>query len=137
MDAGDSIVGPLFENNMPNLYSLDIEVDVTDDGFPLAEHANNRINTFAWSRYPDVTVFGLKDLSGEEIRKIEDEINEHLKPIGKKYNFYYRKYENEANMIVDFLKNFMRKAPLVTGWNMWRYDWRYIYNRCKRLNIDN
>lgn len=136
LDAGPEIVGEIFDNNMPNVYSLDIEVDVTDDGFPEAEHANNRINTFAWSHYPDVTVFGLKDLSGPEIVKIQEEINEHLKPIGKEYNFYYKKYSNEAEMITDFMKNYMRKAPLVTGWNFWAYDWRYMYNRCKRLNID-
>jgi len=136
MDAGEEITGPLFENNMPNLHSLDIEVDVTDDGFPEAEFANNRINTFAWSHYPNVTVFGLKELSGSQIQSIQKEINDHLKPIGREYNFLYKKYDNEAEMIMDFMKNYMRHAPLVTGWNFWRYDWQYMYNRCRRLGID-
>ena len=136
IDAGDDVVGELFENNMPNVYSLDIEVDVTDEGFPEAEFANNRINTFAWSHYPNVTVFGLKDLTGSEINKIQEDLNEHLKPINREYNFFYKKYDNEAEMITDFMYNYMRHAPLVTGWNFWSYDWRYMYNRCQRLNID-
>ncbi len=134
-DAGE-VVGDIFDNNMPNLYSLDIEVDVDDSGFPEAKYANNRINTFAWSRFPDITVFGLKHLTGEEIQAIQKDLDKHLKPIDRKYNFVYKEYENEADMIIDFLKNYMRHAPLVTGWNLWRYDWRYIYNRCERLQID-
>ncbi len=136
MDAGEKTVAPLFENNMPNLYSCDIEVDVGDDGFPEAALANNRINTIAWSCYPDCIVFGLKDLEANQIKKIEEEINEHLEPIGKKYNFAYKQYGNESDMLYDFLYNYARHAPLITGWHFWGYDWQYIYNRCKNLNIN-
>lgn len=136
MDAGEEVVAPLFERNMPQLYSCDIEVDVNDDGFPEAEFANNRINTIAWSHYPEIIVFGMKELDGNQIKKIEEEINEHLKPINKKYNFVYKQYRNESDMLHDFLYNYARHAPLITGWNFWGYDWRYIYNRCKNLNLD-
>jgi DNA polymerase elongation subunit (family B) len=136
MDAGEEITAPLFEHNMPNLYSCDIEVDVTDDGFPEAKHANNRINTIAWSRFPDVTVFGLKELSGHEIEEIQENLDKHLKPIGKKYNFLYKVYANEADMLYDFLYNYARHAPLITGWNFWGYDWQYICNRCNKINMD-
>jgi len=135
-DAGPEVTSGLFDNNSPQLFALDIEVDVTDDGFPESRFANNRINSFAWSHYPDVTAFGIKHLSGEQIQYIQREINHHLSPLGKEYNFLYKEYQNEADMIVDFLKNYMRKAPLVTGWNLWRYDWRYILNRCNKLGID-
>lgn len=136
MDAGEELTAPLFEHNMPQVYSCDIEVDVTDDGFSEAKHANNRINTIAWSHFPDVTVFGLKPLTSEEIIDIQAKLDKHLKPLGKKYNFLYKLYDNEAVMIHDFLFNYARHAPLMTGWNFWTYDWQYIYNRCNRLNID-
>lgn len=136
MDAGDDLTNPLFEQNMPQLYSCDIEVDVTDDGFAEPDLANNRINTIAWSHYPDITVFGLKNLSGEQCDAIEKEINGHMEKLGKKYSFVYKQYDNEATMLHDFLYNYARNAPLITGWNFWNYDWRYITNRCKRLSID-
>jgi DNA polymerase elongation subunit (family B) len=136
MDAGEELTSSLFERNMPKLYSCDIEVDVTDDGFAEAGDARNRINSIAWSHWPDVTVFGLKELSGSQCNDIEVEINNHLKPIGKEYKFVYKKYESESDMLYDFLYNYARHAPLITGWNVWNFDWRYIYNRCKRLNID-
>lgn len=136
MDAGDTLTAPLFERNMPNLYSCDIEVEVTDDGFAEASDAKNKINTIAWSHWPDVTVFGLKDLSGEQCDSIEKEINGHLKLIGKEYKFIYKKYISESDMLYDFLYNYARHAPLITGWNFWNFDWRYIHNRCNRLNLD-
>jgi len=136
MDAGDQLTAPLFERNMPQLYSCDIEVDVTDDGFAEASDARNRINSISWSHYPDVTVFGLKELTGDQCNEVETEINNHLKPIGKEYKFVYKKYESESDMLYDFLYNYARHAPLITGWHFWNYDWRYIYNRCKRLNLD-
>jgi len=136
IDAGEEITAPLFEQNAPKLYSCDIEVDVDEDGFPEAGNARKRINTIAWSHYPDVTVFGLKDLSGNECAEIEKKINEHLKPIGREYKFLYKKFSSESDLLYDFLYNYARHAPLITGWNFWNYDWRYIYNRCNRINLD-
>lgn len=136
MDAGEEIVSPIFETNMPNLYSCDIEVDVTDEGFAEASDATNRINTIAWCKYPEVYVFGMKPLSGDQCNNIETEINKHLLKLDKKYSFTYKQFDNEATMLQNFLYNYARLAPLITGWNFWNYDWRYIYNRCKKLNLD-
>lgn len=137
MDAGVDNTAHLFEMNKPNLYSCDIEVDVTDDGFPGPDEVKNRINSISWVRHPEAIVFGLKPLTGKEIDDIEKNINEHVKKFDKNYKFIYKQYDNEADMLYDFLYNYMRHAPLVTGWNFWGYDWLYIYNRCtKRLNMD-
>jgi len=136
MDASEKLVAPLFETTMPKLFSCDIEVDVTDEGFAEAGEATNRINTIGWSKFPEIYVFGLKSLSGEQCNTIENEINKHIEKTGKKYSLIYKQYDNEATMIHDFLYNYARLAPLITGWNFWNYDWRYIYNRCKKLNLD-
>jgi DNA polymerase elongation subunit (family B) len=136
IQAGDSLKH-LFDNNFPNLYSCDIETEVTDEySFVEPSDATNKITTIAWSRFPEVYVFGLKQLSGEEIQKIEDKINDHLKPINKKYNLIYKQFKTERELLYDFLYNYARHAPLITGWNFWNYDWQYIYNRCKILNLD-
>lgn len=135
--AGEEHTKHLFERNMPKLFSCDIETDVTDDGFAEPEDAKNRINSISWVCYPEAYAFGLKPLSIAEIDKIERDINSHVEKYGKKYRFIYKQYNNEADMLYDFLYNYMRHAPLVTGWNFWGYDWSYIYNRCtKRLGMD-
>jgi hypothetical protein len=109
----------LFEMNMPKLYSCDIEVDVTDDGFSEPENATNRINSISWVRFPDIICFGLKPLSGGECMNIENRINDHVKKFNKKYNFVYKQFNNEVDMLYDFLYNYARKAPLITGWFFW------------------
>ena len=86
MDAGEEHTTKLFETNMPKLHACDIEVDVTDDGFPFPDDAKNRINSISWVSYPECIVFGLKPLSGEECDKIEKDINKHVKKFKKEPN---------------------------------------------------
>jgi DNA polymerase elongation subunit (family B) len=136
MDAGEDLTKHLFESYMPNLSAADIEVEVTDEGFAEPDNANNRITAIAFSHYPDITVFGNKILSGEDCKYVQDQINQHVSKFGKLYNFIYKYHPNEADMIYDFLYNYVKPAPLVTGWNFWGYDWRYIFNRSKKLNMD-
>jgi DNA polymerase elongation subunit (family B) len=136
IDAGEEITKHLFEANMPNFAAADIEVEVTDEGFAEPEFANNRITAISFSKYPEITVFGSKPLSGEECKTIEDNINEHVKKFQKQYRFIYKYHSNEADMIYDFLYNYVRPAPLISGWNFWGYDWRYIMKRSKNLNMD-
>ena len=137
VDAGEELVGPLFEMNKPNAYSCDIEVDVDEDsGFAEPRDAMSRINTISWSHKDQVIVFGLKPLSGPEIEKIENNINKHLEKLGIKYSFIYKQFDNEADMLYDFLYNYARHAPLIIGWHFWNYDWRYISNRCHKLHLD-
>lgn len=136
MDAGEENVKHLFEPNMPIFTAADIEVQVTDEGFADPDTAKNRITAISISQYPYITVLGSKPLTGEECKEIGDKINSHVKKFGKEYQFIYKYHENEADMIYDFLYNYVRPNPLVSGWNFWGYDWRYIMNRCKKLNMD-
>ena len=59
-----------------------------------------------------------------------------VEKFGKTYKFIYKQYASESEMLYDFLYNYARHAPLITGWFFWGYDWQYIMNRCKRLNLD-
>jgi hypothetical protein len=112
MDAGDQVVGHLFESNMPILAGADIEVEVTDDGFADPETARNKITAISFAQYPNITVFGGKKLTGEECAAIETKINEHVKKFGKTYQFIYKYHENEADMIYDFLYNSNNDNPM-------------------------
>jgi len=136
MDAGEQNTNHLFEANMPILAAADIEVFVDDEGFADPDTARNKITAISFSKYPEITVFGSKKLSGEQCQQIEKKINKHIQKSGKEYTFIYKHHHNEADMLYDFLYNYVRLAPLLTGWNFWGYDWRYIMNRCNKLNMD-
>lgn len=131
----------IFGYNFPKVFFVDIEVEVLD-GFPHAEKAENRILTLSIIT-PDnkVIVLGLKDLANDEKVKIEKNINEYFSDLNQefhipKWEFKYFKFESEYDMLVTFLEKFVRKFPVMSGWNFIGFDWKYIVNRCKRLQID-
>ena len=126
----------LFEYNKPKKYFVDIETEIVD-GFPKAEEAKSRILTFSIIT-PDkkAIVLGLEDLDNKQIQKIEDDMNEYLVDFEDKWEFKYHKFKSEYDMVYTFLMKFVPKFPMMTGWNFVNYDWQYITNRCKRLQID-
>jgi len=79
---------------------------------------------------------GLEDLSAEQIKKIEEDTNKHFVGHDQDWEFSYYKFKDEYNMLYTFLHKFLPKFPMMTGWNFINYDWQYIVNRCKRLQID-
>jgi DNA polymerase elongation subunit (family B) len=126
----------IYEFNMPRTYFVDIETEIVD-GFPKPEEAKSRILTFSIiTPERKAIVLGLEDLSSEQIKKIEDDTNAHMKNYDQDWEFSYYKFDNEYNMLYTFLHKFLPKFPMMTGWNFINYDWQYIVNRCKRLQID-
>lgn len=126
----------IYEFNMPRTYYVDIETEIVD-GFPKPEEAKSRILTFSIiTPERKAIVLGLEDLSAEDIKKIEDDTNKHFKGHDQDWTFSYYKFKDEYNMLYTFLHKFMPKFPMMTGWNFINYDWQYIVNRCKRLQID-
>ena len=126
----------LFAYNIPKMYFLDIEVEVTD-GFPEPEKAENKILTCSIAS-PDkiITILGLKDLSQDECNNINTKINEHFKKFGEEWTFNYIKFKSEYDLVYTLLQKYVSKIPVMSGWNFINYDWKYIYNRCKRLKIN-
>jgi len=126
----------IFAFNIPRTYFVDIETEIVD-GFPKPEEAKSRILTFSIIT-PDrrAIVLGLDDLNAEQIKKIEDDTNAHFKNYDQDWTFSYYKFKNEYDMLYNFLHKFLPKFPMMTGWNFINYDWQYIVNRCKRLQID-
>jgi DNA polymerase elongation subunit (family B) len=126
----------IFAYNMPKTYFVDIETEIVD-GFPKAEEAKSRILSFSIIT-PDhkAIVLGLEDMSSSNIKKIEEDTNKYFKNFDQDWEFRYHKFETEYDMVYTFLMKFLPKFPMMTGWNFINYDWQYIVNRCKRLQID-
>lgn len=122
--------------NMPKTYFVDIETEIVD-GFPKAEEAKSRILSFSIIT-PDrkAIVLGLEDMPADKIKKIEDDTNEYFKDFDQDWEFKYYQFKSEYDMVYTFLMKFLPKFPMMTGWNFINYDWQYIVNRCKRLQID-
>jgi len=126
----------IFEFNMPKTYFVDIETEIVD-GFPKPEEAKSRILTFSIiTPERKAIVLGLEDLSSDEIKKIEDDNNKHFTGYDQDWEFSYYKFKSEYDMVYTFLHKFLPKFPMMTGWNFINYDWQYIVNRCKILQID-
>ena len=112
---------------------LDIEVQVDDPRiFPDAKTTPGVVNCISFCHHPNVTTFGNKPLTEQEIFNIERDINKHLHTEGSKvtdtYKFKYVYIENEVELILKFLME-VKKFTAFTGWNTDEYDWPYILNR--------
>ena len=126
----------IYEFNMPRTYFVDIETEIVD-GFPKPEEAKSRILSFSIiTPERKAIVLGLEDMSPAQIKKIEEDTNAHFKDYDQDWEFSYYKFKDEYNMLYTFLHKFLPKFPMMTGWNFINYDWQYIVNRCKRLQID-
>jgi len=122
--------------NMPKTYFVDIETEIID-GFPKAEEAKTRILSFSIiTPERKAIVLGLEDMASDKIKKIQDDTNEYFKNFDQDWEFKYHKFNSEYDMVYTFLMKFLPKFPMMTGWNFINYDWQYIVNRCKRLQID-
>jgi len=126
----------IFADHKPKTYFVDIETEIVD-GFPKAEEAKSRILSFSIIT-PDhkAIVLGLEDMDSKSIKKIQDDTNEYFKDFDMDWEFKYHKFNSEYDMVYTFLMKFLPKFAMMTGWNFINYDWQYIVNRCKRLQID-
>lgn len=125
----------LFAANMPRTYFVDIEVEVSDE-FPHPEEAKNQITSIAIVTPENVVlVYATRDLTNKQVRSIEEKTNKYFESVDDKYTVNFTKFESEYDMMVTFMTK-VKEFPMMTGWNFVQFDWQYILNRCKRLNID-
>lgn len=121
--------------NFPKIQSIDIETEIID-GFPNPEFARERINTISITYENEKTiVLGWNELSKEDEKYIFDEYNKYFKDYGN-WQFKYIKFNNEYEMLQVFASKIVPKLSLAIGWNFIDFDWKFISNRCKILNID-
>lgn len=136
LQKSNPALGVLHELNYPATAFCDIEVEVTDDGFPDAESARNPINTISWVHDDQAYVFGRAKLTSEQVMNIQRRLDEHCKSFKTKYRFTYVYHEGEAELLEDFFRNYVLPQPCITGWNFFGYDWPYMCNRSEKLGVD-
>ena len=120
--------------NFPRVQSIDIETEVID-GFPDPEVARERITCIAISSEDNKTlVLGWKELDRDGEAKVFNEHRKYLENFGE-WAFKYKCFANEHEMMEYFVRAVLPACSMVIGWNFTGFDWKYITNRCKRLNI--
>lgn len=114
---------------------IDIETQILDTGFPDVKNPINQIQTVAITNGNKIMVMGLKQLTAQQIlmlqNKISDYFNKHANDI--KFNYLY--CNSETQLLIRLINDIFLKANIITGWNFIQFDWKYIINRCKLLNI--
>jgi len=137
--ADPKITKPLWEFQTPNKYFVDIEVEMTDEmGDSLnTEAAKNKVISIGIGTDKcKMIVLGLVEMTPVQQANIYKNLNKHFEKFGDEWTFQYHKFETEYDMLYTFFKDFGPKMAVITGWNWFGYDWPYLVNRCKRLNID-
>lgn len=130
----------LFGFQIPDMYFMDIETEIIDK-FPDPILAETRVLSVAITHrdniknIDEVLCMGLKDLSNEEIQKMERNINEYFSKYKKKYSLKYIKFDNEYDMLHILFNKYIPTMALITGWNFVDYDWVYLVNRCRKIGI--
>ena len=143
------------ELRIPNYYSVDIEIEVTDKyGYSNQHKVENRILwiTVTNEKFNSIG-YALKTpifepYVGENNRIHPNYLsfikNEIIKIYGAESKYGKMIVQNlmdivffdtEADMLVTFLNDFRVHYHCVIGHNFLDYDWTYITNRCKVLNI--
>lgn len=126
----------IFGYNYPKTYFVDIEVEVTDE-FPEPRQAKNAITTICIvTPSRQCIVLATKDLTRNEQLSIDKQIQDHFKDIDDEFTFHFKCFKSEYDMLYTFLKTFVRKMPMMTGWNYIKFDWTYIVNRARKIGID-
>lgn len=120
----------------PETMFADIEVDVTDDGFPDASEAKNPINTISIAHHDTIYVLGRALLTDEDIQWIQKEIDKHCAMLDVKYTFKYIYYTHEIDLLRDFYYEFVAKSECMTGWNFFGYDLPYCNKRAENIGLD-
>ena len=122
----------IYSSNAPKYFFIDIEVFVGDE-WPKPELAKTPVTAITFCHEDKIIAMGTKQLTAEQIFNIKKRIEDH---INRKVDFNYLYFKTEYDMLTSFFLKAVLKMPLLTGWNFIGFDWTYLINRCKRLNID-
>lgn len=126
----------IFGYHFPKTYFIDIEVEVTDS-FPEPSKAQTPVTTICIvTPEKQCIVLATKDLDKTVQSKIQKKIDEYFKEIETGFSFIFKHFNSEYDMLYTFMDSFVKKFPMMTGWNFVKFDWVYIINRCKKIGID-
>ena len=127
----------IFSYNLPELFFIDIE-NMMQEGKPDPEKADKPITVIGVC-CPNDTIMVLsagKNLTQKQIEEIQTQVDEHFKQVNRHFKFVFRCFNKEYDLLYFFLKSLVPNMAMITGWNVEDYDWRYIINRARQLEID-
>jgi len=128
----------IFDYNFPKTYFFDIEVRMTEIGRDSLDTtaAKNEVLTISLlTPEGKAVVMGTRDLDKKSQNKIAKEINKYFEKFEANFEFVYKKFNSEYDMLYTFMQ-MVSKIPMLSGWYCIGYDWSYLVSRCKRLGID-
>ena len=129
----------------PKLYFFDIETEISLE-FPDPEKAEQKVTSISLVG-PDLSciVYGLHKLNEDQIALFRQRYldwvhnnefaNDFLKNKldGKEPKVLYQYFETEEQMLRHFFTKIIPHIPALAGWNSYRFDWMYLWNRIVRL----
>ena len=138
----EKVQDKIFSQCQPREAFVDIEVEFTNE-FPKPEEVKYAISTIAsvWLVKKTKTIKCLLQVRKELSKGDKSYVTRALKKHFSSYDEYnievsYVQHDSEKEMLLFFLKSVMSKFIVITGWYFVEFDWHYIYNRCKKLDIE-
>ena len=125
----------IYDFHQPKKFFCDIEVEI-QDGFPEADLAQTPVVSIALSDDDNmITVFGTKEITAKDIDAIEVKLKDYFKDYTPDIKFKYIYFNSEYDMLYTFFVKFLPRIPFLTGWYFVDFDWKYLINRAKKLDI--
>lgn len=130
---------------------LDIEIELIDDSFPEASKAKMPVNLITFCndknkcfvlstmKESEEDTFGEKELSEgvhEYFSKSKPLNDSDANILHQKFDIKYIRFSTEKEMMTFFFEKVLNKISFITGWNVIKFDWAYLINRCKNIGID-
>jgi DNA polymerase elongation subunit (family B) len=125
----------IFDYIEPEIFFIDIENKITDSKIQ-PEKADGEIQTISIVNKDKIMVLGTKKFTNVETESVKSDINNHFSKFKTNYDFIYKYYESEYDMMLNFFKLMIPKMAVLTGWNFIAYDWVYLVERAKKIGVD-
>jgi len=128
----------LYSDFSPKKFYLDIEVKLESQEFPDPAKALMEVNLITFVNEENVvfTMSTMENFDAETIVRLENETNKYLEKCNQKFKLKYMFFETERELLEAFFYKALPKIPFLTGWNFIGFDWLYLMNRAKRLDMD-
>ena len=98
----DEVKNRIYQPNMPRVWFCDIEVEVTDDGFPEPANAPNRITTICFAHGQKAFVLSIKPLDQGDVADIQVDVNEYFKKYNADFTVKFMSFDSEYEMLYVF-----------------------------------
>jgi DNA polymerase elongation subunit (family B) len=131
-------IASIYSDDSPKKFYLDIEIQLTSQEFPDPAKAAMPVNLITFVNEENVcfVMSTMKKLDEAPILQMQDEVNDYFKAHGQTFTLKYMFFETEVELMKAFFHKALPKIPFLTGWNVIGFDWIYLINRCKNLDID-